>query len=81
MKSNSKPENSAAALTAVAKTTKSAAVPASSNSDCETVSRRYQVEVLSITIFGVVAFVVFIKYVIAKYFAELEAIENPHSEF
>lgn len=87
MKSNSKPRT-AAASTAVADIKNSAAAAetsissSSSSGDCETVSRRYQAQVLGITIFGVVGFVVFIKYVVTKYFAELEAIQqHQHTEF
>ncbi|TMW52818.1 hypothetical protein DOY81_002085 [Sarcophaga bullata] len=86
MKSNSKPRT-AAASTAVAEIKSSAtaaetSASSSSSGDCETVSRRYQAQVLGITIFGVVGFVVFIKYVVTKYFAELEAIQQQqHTEF
>lgn len=65
-----------AASSAVATTTSS-----SSSADCETLSRGYQAKVLGITIFGVVGFVVFIKYVTTKYFAQLEASQQEHLEF
>lgn len=87
MKQTSKSRTTAAASSAVANTTSSAVVATaasatSSSGDCETVSRRYQAQVLGITIFGVVGFVVFIKYVVTKYFAELEASHlQQHSEF
>lgn len=81
MKPTSKLQTTATALSAVANTPNSAvaASATTSSGDCETVSRRYQAQVLGITIFGVVGFVVFIKYVVTKYFADLEAIQ--HSEF
>lgn len=93
MKPTSKSRTTAAATASSSVANKNTSVVAaattsslspSSSGDCETVSRSYQAQVLGITIFGVVGFVVFIKYVVTKYFAELEASQqqlHQYSEF
>lgn len=81
MKPSSKPRTTAVVTTtATNQTLSTSSLPSAAATDCETVSRSYQAQVLGITIFGVVGFVVFIKYVITKYFAELEHSQQQYQQ-